>query len=223
MNINLRYFQTITLFSLLLVLTLPLVISAEEKEAEISYNISLELAFSKCVNPEKPPCYAFNEKDKEKCPNCITWEQGFIGQKNKLIPFNELEYSYDKGKRIPRANFLLRDAAKIIYETEFPKTEYGYPVTIGTIYKNPEKYDWVELSSDAPKAGALAIWPNIGGVVVNHKGVALQEEVIVLYPSDKLKGRLNTIKASKLSKEGVPKYIIPKQILDSQISSGLKE
>lgn len=206
---------SIVVFSLLHVFQRS--IYAAEKGVAIEHVVTMSLAYSKCIDPETPACYAFSPDDKSKCPNCKEWVKGFVGQ-SAMLAFDDQEYSYDRGLMLPRANFMLKDAAKKLYNVEYPQTNYGYPIPVARFYKKPEKYGWAELSHDAPKAGALAIWPNIGGVVVGNIGKVGQiSKNKVLYPSDKLRGRLNLIDPYGLRKEGKPKYIIPKIVLETGI------
>lgn len=214
-----------TLNRLCLVFSLVLIYSAhavaEENSFPAGQSIAITISYNVCIDPEKPLCYVTKEADKNKCPNCKEWGSNYIGSETVIaLAIKESEYSYDTGLKVPRANFLLRDASKKLYGVEYPKTNYGFPITVREIYENPEQYGWIEIDKNAQKTGALAVWPNTGGVVVKS-ATSVRKEVpqdIILYSSDKKRGNLNLIRAEKLG-EGEPKFIIPKSILDAAVEA----
>lgn len=193
--------------------------------AEVDNNkLSLSIAYNVCIVPDKPACFTYKEADKKKCPHCKKWGRNFLGSTHNITNiFSESKYSYDSGLKIPRANFMLQDAAKELYGVEFPKTKEGFPITINTIYQEPEKYGWVEVDKDSRKIGVLVVWPNIGGVIVRSENDDGRRQDFVLYPSHKKRGKLNMSAVEKLKKEGTPKFIVPEELISSMESGAQKE
>ena len=125
-------------------------------------------------------------------------------------------YTYTEAGEFPRANFMAKDAAELVYDQDFPTTEYGFPVLSSTLYNDPERFGWTDVSALPSKEGAIAVWPTMSGFVVNddtEDPAASQGDIRVLYPSHIRGGVLTIGNVRWLGEGAAPKFIVPTSAL----------
>jgi len=187
----------------------PAALPLSQQEQEKVYTMDVNVHYLVCIKPADVACVAISESEKSQCPKCTEWKEVNL-KTSKNLDVDPQAYSYDTGSKTPRANVFLSDATKKLFGTGLPKTEAGSPIKVGELYNHPEKYGWIELPPDQEKAGAIVVWPTMGGLVVEGK----TERILVLHPSDKRKGELKTTDAKYLAPDAKPKFLLPKVYLE---------
>lgn len=186
-------------------------VSAQDTLTLTKEELNISLEWFVCVEPdEERACVCLKEDDKSKaCPNCKKWKKEFSSE-TLALELNKFEYSFEEGKGFPRANFFARDLAYQVYDSEYPKTEYGYPVTTGVFYSEYESFDWVSLDEEDKKIGSMIIFPSFVGIVTSDSSGILE----VLYPRGKQNGELVTRKFTfdYFSKFNA-RYVVPKNLV----------
>ncbi len=191
-----NYFGLVTISTLLS----PCSVLAEP----LTFSVSIEADYYQCLAPNPPvACLVSSDEQKQTCPECSEWSAGFYSFSKKL-ELDGSAYLYGVSPGFPRASYFVRDAYEQLFLEEFPRTTGGHPITIKSLYQNPEKYGFMELNTSEPIPGTIAVWPEFGGVIVDGNGGGE-----LLYPSHQKSGELNTLKPGVL--DGVPKYLIPAQ------------
>ncbi|MGK2859698.1 MAG: hypothetical protein ACSLFQ_21075 [Thermoanaerobaculia bacterium] len=154
-----------------------------------------------CIEPKGTNCVAVDDDQKRTCPKkCTEWKKVFLS-KSVALMIETNAYSYSKGT--PRANeFVIAAAGPFDGAVDFSKGEVA--PTIAKLYSHPERYGFKEISKAVPDA--IVVWPNVGGIVVNTGD---DGELKVLYPSDKLGGKLTIGDIGSLNQEGEPKFLLP--------------
>jgi hypothetical protein len=154
-----------------------------------------------CIEPKGTNCVAVNDEQKRACPKqCTEWKKVFLS-KSVALMIETNAYSYSKGA--PRANeFVIAAAGSFDGSVDFSKGEVA--PTIAKLYSHPERYGFKVTSKAVPDA--IVVWPNVGGIVVNTGD---DDELKVLYPSDKLGGKLTIGDIGSLNQEGEPKFLLP--------------
>jgi len=122
-----------------------------------------------------------------------------------------LTYSADDDSYKDKANYFLDDVSKKIYGSSLPWTGSEHPVPTSELYKNYLKLGYALLPDNVNNTGALALWPGVGGVVVDDSEAVVR----VLYPSASRDGKLNVLYARFMSKEYEPRYLVPSAALKS--------
>jgi hypothetical protein len=181
----------------------------EDKTSVTRQEFQIIVDYFVCVKPSGLPCMCGKEQDKKTCPKCEEWteKRETLSGEASLKPD---AYSYKTGP--PRANVFISDVARQIYGKGLPKNDAGHDITLEELYKNPQKYGWIEVPSHGQKTGALVVWPSVGGLVVSDNSQAPGNEtssVEVVYPSDKKQGQLNKTDAKFLDPGTKPKYLVP--------------
>lgn len=134
-------------------------------------------------------------------------------------------YTYEEPGEYPRANVMASDAAKQIYGIGFPVTTEGHPVLSATLYDDPDRFGWTDVSNQPSKVGAIAVWPTMSGLVVKDTTddpVDGQGTVTVLYPSHKLKGKLRELSAEFLGEGVPPKFVVPASALRDTVPNEIE-
>ena len=165
----------------------------------------LRLTYYECIRPaEEPPCVALTEEEQEeRCPGCLEWRLEVLGNR-VVVEFDRSAYLL--ADPVARESAFVRDFAEAAYGAgSFPLREDGSAVTTGDLFRNYERYGWVRLAPGNEKAGALAVWGN-------HAGVVLDDGASLLHPSDALGGRLSIDSVEALGL-GQPQYIVPEALV----------
>ena len=129
-------------------------------------------------------------------------------------------YTYVQSTEFPRANFMASAAAEEIYGQGFPVTEFGLPVPSSTLYDDPERFGWTDVSSLASKEGAIAVWPTMSGLVVGDDtgdSADGQETIEILYPSHMRDGELVIGDSEWLGEGATPRFLVPTSALEDTI------
>ena len=176
------------------------------------YELQLRFVHYICEDPEmEPKCLAWDEQSKALCPvMCVRWRQEVTGR-NSTVRFPTTAYSYTTGP--PRANVMASDAAEAIYGIGFPRDRTGQPLLSRELFANPSASGWIALPPGQSREGAIAVWPQMSGVVVQDTLPATGEDlatVQVLYPSDRLAGELAVSPADALTVNTEPIFLRPR-------------
>ena len=193
--------------SVLLCTLLPLGAQAQES----FFSIGSDADAYQCLNPNPPKCISLSQ-DTSQCPGCDSWGTVFLQLSGADFSLDIEAYSYASG--LPRANFMVKDAAEQVFELPFPVTAAGDPIKVADLYTNPEEFGWTEIQGGENLPGAVALWPNLGGVIVENGGYTGDDdsETVsygVLYPSDTYDGALITRPTYTLESLGSPKFVVP--------------
>lgn len=196
-----------TILILAMLLSAGRLLAAEDEKQ----TFELRVSYYKCTEPADPLCCWSTPKNRPKnCPTCKAWTLVTVANETKSI---ELDSKYSA------ANDFLDDVAKQTYGNALPETSAGTPITVSQLYQNPTKYGWVELGADQPKEGAIALLPNLAGIVVEEPPKGMPGEAGVLYPSDKKHGALNQIDLKYLINDAKPKFVIPAEEIKAAIAT----
>lgn len=179
-----------------------------------SFSLSGSQDFYYCEDPNPPvDCHVSSEEKQATCPECNRWAAGFYQIQAQLdLPADA--YSYDTAPFGPRASTFMKDATTELFgEGAWPRTGTR-AVLVREIYENPSSFGFVEIEDGAEVPGAIALWPNLGGIVLETES----DEVRVLYPSDAMRGALRTLPIERLASAGEPRFVLPESVIREGLS-----
>ena len=176
---------------------------------EIPRVFSVRVTYYECIDPqEEPPCACTTEGDRNQCcPDCEEWLLKAIDQRVP-VDFAVENYMFASEGSSAAARFI-RDFANVAYgPNSFPTLPDGSPIPPREMYNSFAEYGWTELDPQQERVGAIAVWSD-------HAGVVLDDGVSVLHPSDSLGGRLTTGIVDGVRLEA-PRYLVPVTLLDGE-------
>jgi len=157
------------------------------------------LKFYRCFNPKEPVCTATTEAGKAKCPHaCTQWVEFII---------NRQWFSAKLLADGPGSNLVLANASEELYGFR-PTNPQGVPPKTSEVWRNPEKYKFVQVAPKDAAVGTLVVLPHLTGVVVEPSDKT--SDIRVVYASSKLGGKANEEFMEYLLDDKIePKFIKP--------------